>query len=100
VSRRLVFHPYAQIELAEAIGWYEDRRVGLGAELLTATEAAFTAVVEAPHTWSLVRAGKEQRRCLLKRFPYLVVYVFNHSEVRIIAFAHAKREPDYWSDRG
>jgi len=26
VSRRLVFHPYAQIELAEAIGWYEDKR--------------------------------------------------------------------------
>ena len=100
MSRRLVFHPYAQIELAAAIGWYEDRRVGLGAELFTAVEVALAAVVEDPHTWPLVGAGRAQRRYLLKRFPYLVVYVFNQAEVRILAFAHAKREPDYWSDRG
>jgi hypothetical protein len=34
MSRRLVFRRFAEIELAEAVDWYEDQRTGLGDEFL------------------------------------------------------------------
>ena len=32
-------------------------------------------------------------------FPYLVVYAYVNAHVWIIAFAHCKRNPCYWSGR-
>ena len=39
------------------------------------------------------------RRRLLRRFPYVIVYVELVTEIRILALAHASREPGYWRER-
>jgi plasmid stabilization system protein ParE len=41
----------------------------------------------------------EIRRTLLPRFPYAVVFIELGGEVRVLAVAHAKRQPGYWLDR-
>jgi hypothetical protein len=39
------------------------------------------------------------RRVPLNRFPYTVVYRETEIEIQIVAFAHNRRKPGYWSSR-
>ena len=39
------------------------------------------------------------RRMPLRRFPYSIVYQLHTSELRVLALAHQRRKPGYWSGR-
>lgn len=39
------------------------------------------------------------RSCVLRPFPYAIVYLELPDEILILAIAHAKREPGYWQRR-
>lgn len=39
------------------------------------------------------------RRILLHRFPYFIVFRELLHEIQVIAIAHAKRRPGYWTPR-
>jgi len=41
----------------------------------------------------------EIRRFLFTRFPYSFVYGIDEETIVVIAVAHQRRKPDYWSDR-
>jgi toxin ParE1/3/4 len=86
----------ARDELLAAVIWYEEQREGLGAEFLAAVDHALALVVEAPDSFPGDRFDARARRALVSRFPYAVVFVVQGCEVRIVAFAHAKRLPGYW----
>jgi hypothetical protein len=34
----------------------------------------------------------------LRRFPFNVIHQFHGDEIRVIAIAHQRRKPGYWSD--
>ena len=36
----------------------------------------------------------------LHRFPYGIVYRVGHDEILIVAYAHFKRRPGFWKNRG
>ncbi len=38
------------------------------------------------------------RRLLLRRFPYSLVYRVLATEIQVIAVAHHRRKPGYWTD--
>jgi len=42
---------------------------------------------------------QQERRALVTKFPYAVVYREIQDEIEIIAIAHLKRRPKYWSSR-
>ena len=97
MSRSLRVLPRAEAELADAIEWYEGRRKRLGTELLELAREAFERILEAPHQLARWRVGRrEYHRLLLDRFPYIVLFTFDDTEVVIVAFAHARRKPGYW----
>jgi toxin ParE1/3/4 len=39
------------------------------------------------------------QRLILSRFPYSIVFRERLHDIQIIAVAHAKRRPGYWSNR-
>lgn len=96
MTRTLRLLPRAEAELGEAIEWYEARRPGLGAELLELARETFERIQEAPHQLPRWVEGREYRRFVLDRFPYLIIFAYDDEEVRIVAFAHARRRPGYW----
>ena len=51
--------------------------------------------------WKPRNAGRLQREraALVTKFPYAVVYREVQDEIEIIAIAHLKRRPKYWSSR-
>jgi plasmid stabilization system protein ParE len=96
-SKRFQFHPEAERELTEAAEWYEERKSGLGADLVTSVRMKIEEILVAPERWPSVRGV---RRALLSRFPYAIVYRDLRGEVvEIIAVAHLRRRPKYWSAR-
>ncbi|MGH7269475.1 MAG: type II toxin-antitoxin system RelE/ParE family toxin [Polyangiaceae bacterium] len=95
----MIVQPEARDELLAAVDWYEDQRLGLGDEFLDAIGEIFERVVAAPLSFPPDRFDQRARRALVTRFPYAVVFVVHNDDVRIVAFAHAKRLPDYWTKR-
>ncbi len=87
----------AEIELWEAVTYYENQSPGLGADFQREVETSLDVVSRFPDRWPVRQDGA--RRCMVHRFPYLIVYVVLEDQVWVIAIAHCKRRPDYWSGR-
>jgi plasmid stabilization system protein ParE len=94
--------PEAVDEVAEAAAWYQGRRPGLEVEFLAEFEGVLPLIENSPASFSRVPdlpAGFVIRRALLPRFPYAVVFMDLGTEIRVLAVAHARREPGYWLNR-
>ena len=96
-GRALILSDRAASELAEAIGWYEHERTGLGLDFLAAVDAALTLLLEHPSIGTAVRP--RVRRTLLRRFPYALFYTNHEDRVRVLAIVHSNRHPARWPRR-
>lgn len=91
----------AEAEATEAACWYDDQSIGLGELFLAEYAAALSAVEFDPLQFGLLEtepAGRF-RRCILRRFPYAVIFEILPNEVLVLAVAHSSRRPGYWRDR-
>jgi len=83
--------------LLDAIEYYEARATGQGADFLTDLEEALERLTRDPESGSSYR--HDTRQMLLHRFPFRLIYSIEKGIVTVIAVAHQRRHPDYWSDR-
>ncbi|MEX5212848.1 MAG: type II toxin-antitoxin system RelE/ParE family toxin [Nitrospiraceae bacterium] len=97
MTRRIVFRPEAETELAEAVDWYEARSQGLGAEFLRSLDAVLAQVQRHPTLYPVVFGTA--RRAVLRRFPYSLIYVLRDDELLIAACIHSRRDPKRWQER-
>lgn len=94
--------PEAELEVTDAVLWYDDQRRGLGDEFTSEFERVRDRILDAPLQWPRVEfcEGKHDvRRCFMQRFPYGVVFVSRPDEMVVVAVAHMRREPLYWGNR-
>lgn len=94
---RLIYHPDAATKLIQAAQFYEQCMQTLGMQFLDAADLAIAAIQDDPERWSLIE--EEIRRYLTPRFPYMIYYRLLPEEIRILAFKHHSRHPDYWRYR-
>ncbi|HNS23003.1 MAG TPA: hypothetical protein PKH24_21070 [Sedimentisphaerales bacterium] len=87
----------AEVELWEAVGFYESKCRGLGLDFEKEIRTIVELIRQYPNRWPVREDGTH--RCLTHRFPYFVVYIHRENKVWIIAFAHCRRRPGYWSER-
>jgi len=87
----------AQIELDEAVEYYNSESYGLGDEFLLEVLKAIEHIRHFPKAWHPF--SEDTRRCQLRHFPYGVIYQILNTEVLVIAIAHLHRKPDYWKER-
>ena len=97
MSLRLRIRPEATEELNEAWNGYEERREGLGDELLGCVEAAFAAIHRNPQAHR--RAEGRIRQAIVRRFPYIVLFVEYSDYIEVIAVFHMARDPNRWHVR-
>jgi toxin ParE1/3/4 len=89
-------------ELDDAVLWYEDRREGLGLAFVAALDRAIESIARQPRAAVLIEGVSEDlevRRISIRRFPYYVAYLVLNEAVVVLAVAHERRRPRYWSDR-
>lgn len=90
----------ARKELRGVIVWYERKQPGLGGEFFAEVEHTVELIRRHPGLGTsvpCVAAEHGTRRLPLRRFPYTVIYREVETEIQIVAFAHERRKPGYWS---
>ncbi|WP_058557855.1 type II toxin-antitoxin system RelE/ParE family toxin [Thiohalocapsa sp. ML1] len=87
----------ALAELDAALGHYRDIDPRLAAALLAEVDAAKQAIRRFPSAWKRFRSGV--RGFTLRRFPYTIIYQATDDEILIVAYAHQRRQPQYWLKR-
>ena len=97
MNRSVRVLPKAIRELEDAYRWYERQQSGLGLEFLLAFAAAVESVRTLPLGAELV--ALRTRKVLLRRFPYLVLYVVEEERILITAVFHGHQDPRRRSDR-
>lgn len=94
---RVSLHPDARGELRDARRWYYERSLLSATAFAHAIEKAISRIREEPNSFPLAAHGT--RKLTLLRFPFNVFYRSSEIDVVIIAVAHQKRRPGYWSER-
>lgn len=94
---RVRLHPEARAELREARGWYYERSPLSATAFAHAVDNAVSRIVGTPEQFPL--ADHRTRKLILQRFPFNVFHLPSKSEIVIVAVAHQKRRPGYWSGR-
>lgn len=94
---KLLVTSAAEQDFTEALCWYAERSPqaaeGFDAEFARALES----IRADPRRFPL--CDKRHRYYLMRRYPSQVTYREHEDQLVIIAVAHAKRQPGYWSDR-
>lgn len=94
---RIRFLEIAEIELDEAIQYYNQQAARLGDDFLTEVLDALDRIAGFPEAWHA--CSRRTRRCQTRRFPYGIIYQVRKTEILVIAVANLHRDPDYWEAR-
>lgn len=91
------FHPEAGVEAQETGRWYADRDLDTADRFYLELAQTIEGITNLPYTWPPYLHGT--RRYLMNRFPYSVIYREKDAVIQILAMAHHRRKPGYWSKR-
>jgi plasmid stabilization system protein ParE len=97
MSRRLTLRVEAEVDINEAVGWYETQRAGLGIDFIWNLNVILERIQEHPFQFPVV--DQEVRRGMLSRFPYGVFFTVDEEEVFVLAVLHLHRHPGTWKSR-
>jgi plasmid stabilization system protein ParE len=92
------FHPAAEAEFLESVGYYESEVPGLGDAFREEFEALAELIGDSPKGWQ-VELEPDIRRLPLHRFPLSIIYREQPSGFQILAVAHDRGRPYYWLGR-
>ena len=91
------FLELAQLELDEAFQYYEYQQKDLGLRFINEVENSIELIRYYPQGWQSL--SKNSRRCLIKNFPYGIIYQVRENHILITAIANLHRKPNYWVNR-
>lgn len=87
----------AENELLAEVAYLEDALPGLGKRFFNEIKRAERLVGEFPEASEEIRPGIRKR--LVRTFRFSLVYAIQPEEIVIIAVAHPRRRPGYWTNR-
>ena len=88
------YSPEAEVELRQAIEWYESQRQGLGKRFDTKVKSAWRQIARNPERFRLV--GSYTRKLQLTGWPYSLYFTVSKERglIVIVAVFHGKRDPE------
>ena len=87
----------ASAELDDTFQYYEYEQENLGYRFISKFTDALELIKFYPNGWHPL--SKRVRRCLVKGFPYGIIYQVREEEIIIVAVANLHRKPNYWVER-
>ena len=90
------FHPDAVEEAEAAKLWYAERSRMAALGFVNELSHAVEKVAESPNRWPVYE--NKTRRYIFPRYPFSLVYRLKQDIIEIIAIAHHKKKPGYWTD--
>jgi toxin ParE1/3/4 len=93
----VAFLPAAESDYQAALAWYRSRTEQAADNFEAAVDQAVQQIADNPELYGLV--DDRHRRCLLRKYPYSLVYRVEPSGVVVIAVAHSRRSSAFWQGR-
>jgi len=90
-------HSEARKEFFEAAEYYEEQVVGLGDDFINEIEKVFAVIEQQPASGTKIT--NTERRFLVSRFPYGIIYSVEVDQIIIFAVMDLRRKPGYWKSR-
>lgn len=97
MAYRIELHPAAEVEIWEAVDWYDGQRDGLGKVFARALEQIVAAIAERPLSFPL--EYRQKRKAVVQRFPYVLFFEIHSDYILILSVFHSKRNPSEWQER-
>jgi hypothetical protein len=94
---KIKFHSEARKEFFEAAEYYEDQVVALGDVFIDEVEKVLNVIELQPVSGAKIT--NSERRFLVSRFPYGVIYSVEADQMVIFAVMDLRRKPGYWKSR-
>ena len=91
----LRFLPEVEADALAAHLWYEEKKQGLGEELLRTFYSSVSDIRSNPLLFE--KAYGRFRRCMLRRFPYVVYFTVQEGKVVVYGLFHSARDPHFIS---
>jgi plasmid stabilization system protein ParE len=90
----------AKRDLREAAAWYRQRDPSLAGRFLDEVFRTLQLLEQFPNTGGTVSGieDREVRQLPVDNFPYSVVFKRYRDRTSVLAIAHDRRKPGYWSD--
>ena len=93
----LYVSPAAQSDVRAAFHWYESQRHGLGREFIENLDTLIQQIRHSPDSRPAIE--ENVRLALVKRFPYVVCYLFEDEVIHVFAVFHGHRDSSVWLRR-
>jgi toxin ParE1/3/4 len=90
-------HSEASKELFEAAEYYEEQVVGLGDDFIDEIEKVLEVIEQQPSSGTKIT--NTERRFLVSRFPFGIIYSVEDDFITIFAVMNLRRKPWYWKSR-
>ena len=93
----LVIKDGARADITEGYLQYNKISAQLGDDFLDRLDELFERIRSAPESYS--RVFEDIRQARIRRFPYVVSYLFEIDQVFVLAVLHGHRNPSEWQRR-
>jgi len=97
MALNIVIKPLAELDLENAVEWYEAEKENLGEEFLFEFRDALRIVAQTPLGFR--KRFRKIRAFSMKRFSYNVYYIWENETISVLAVIHHKRNPKIWKSR-
>ena len=87
----------AEEDVLVAASFYSEKGMELPFALFDDLNHAYLLISENPEIGSPTERGN--RKVLLRRFPYAIIYRVEPTECLVVAVSHYRRRPQHWVDR-
>jgi toxin ParE2 len=88
------FTSVALKELTQAALHYDNKEQGLGLRFFTEVDQTVNRILASPEAWRPL--SPRTRRCLVRAFPFGVLYQIRRTEILIVSVMDLRRDPARW----
>lgn len=97
---RVRYLPEAEADYLATAAWYEEHSPGTGDDFVDAIERGERMIADLPRGWpQWPGAAQGIRRYLVPGTLFAIAYRVRADEIVVIAVAHQRRRPGFWSGR-
>jgi len=98
MSYSIKLTPTANIDIQDAVNWYNFKKPELGNRFYSEVKITFNKLVKNPFAFAI--RYNNTRTALLNDFPYMVHYFIDESKniVLILSVLHTSRNHDLWNE--
>ena len=93
----VLFLPAAEADYQAALTWYLALNPRVANRFEDTLAKALQGIADNPDLYGLI--DDRHRQCILRQFPYSLIYRMEKGDVLVVAVAHSRRSSSYWQGR-